>query len=219
MLRFYITLVSSLLISSNALQAQPLKIDSLETSLRAAPNNIEIKYELALRYHALVQKQENSEALKRAERLLTEILETKPDHVAALVYYGSLLTLKGRDALLPWNKLKYVERGCDKMDKAVQIDPQNINTRIVRAMNNINLPDFFNRLPYCLEDFDFIKASPEFSHLNPATQQRIYYYSGQALEKDGQVAKAIDCYKKAIGVSEDKTVATEAALALKELTE
>jgi len=219
MIRLFITFVSSLFIFWAPLQAQQSKIDSLEAALQRTPENIDLRYELALHCHAIVQKEKDNDVWERAEKLFQEILAVKPEHVAALVYYGSLLTIKGRDALLPWNKLRYVEQGCDKMDKAVQIAPDNINIRIVRALNNIHLPDFFNRLPYCLEDFENIRKRPEFNHLDPASRQQILYYSGQAFEKDDQAVKAIESYKKAISINGHNPLAVQARQALKELTE
>jgi hypothetical protein len=69
------------------------------------------------------------------------------------VYLGSAITLKGKAAWLPWNKLKLVEQGLDHIDQAlaalrpehdrllVQGVPLSLMTRLVAAATFVALPD------------------------------------------------------------------------------
>ena len=196
------TLFISLILLS-ALFAQRSKIDSLENVVQSDATNIDAMFQLAKIYHDMVVDQENDDAVERAEELFKSILQKKGDHAEALVYYGSLLTIKGRDAFLPWKKLSYVEVGCDEMDKAVQLAPQNISLRITRAMNNINLPDFFNRQTYYLEDFEFIRNHPAFVSFPTGLQQKILFNSAKAFEKNEQLQKSLEMYQKVNALNEN----------------
>ena len=83
------------------------------------------------------------EALARAE-------PAQPLHAA---YLGSAISLKAREAWMPWNKMKYSERGLDHIDQALAaLKPEHerqlmrgiavgLETRFVAASTFINLPD------------------------------------------------------------------------------
>lgn len=211
-------ILTVLFIFTVALTAQTATIDSLENELKTNPA-IDIKYQLARAYHDAVRVNENDDYTERAELLFEEILKEKRDHAEAMTMYGSLKTIMGRDAFLPWNKMKYVEQGCDKMDKAVQLAPDNLNIRITRALNNINLPSFFNRITYCLEDFEFIQKHPAFSHFNPGIKLQIFYYSAKAFETNEQVQEAKEMYAKAVALNLNNKLSQEASASLSDLSE
>lgn len=200
---FYFLMIASLL-------AQKSTIDSLENLVKKEPTNVQAKLELAVIYHDIVRKKENDDATDRAEQLFNEILEINQEHTAAMIYYGSLLTLKGRDAFFPWEKMSYVEDGCDLMDKAVKLEPENVALRIRRAMNNVNLPDMFEREQFYLEDFEFIKNHPAFSNFNPGLKQQILFNSAKAFDKNGQSDKSRELYKQVIEIDKDSQLAVQA---------
>ncbi len=211
-------IITVLFIFATVLTAQITTIDSLEFELKKRPS-IDVKYQLASAYHKAISMEENDDFSERAEKLFEEILKEKRDHVEALVTYGSLKTLMGRDALLPWNKMKYVEQGCDKMDKAVQIAPTNLRIRITRALNNINLPSFFNRITYYLEDFEFIRNHQDFNQSAPGFKLQIFYYSAKAFENNDQILEAKDMYTKAVALNMTNKLAQRAAVSLSDLSE
>jgi tetratricopeptide (TPR) repeat protein len=207
-----VLLVSLLLLGT--LFAQQSKLDSLENVVKNDSQNIDAMFNLATIYYNMVSKQENDDATERAEELLKAILQKKNDHTEAMVYYGSLLTLKGRDAFLPWSKLSYVEEGCELMDKAVRLDPKNIRLRIRRAMNNVNLPSPFNRQAYYLEDFEFIRNHPAFLTFNADFQQQILFYSAIAYEKNNEPKKSREMYQQVIDLNKNSELAKRASEAV-----
>ena len=83
------------------------------------------------------------EALARAE----------PQQPVYAAYLGSAMGLRARDALMPWNKLKYSEQGLDHVDRAlsslkpehdrllVRGVPVSLETRLVAANMFTSLPD------------------------------------------------------------------------------
>ena len=183
--------------------------DSLETVIKLDQTNIEAKYQLAMIYHDQIRSNKGDES-DRAEKLFLEILKEKRDHVKARVYYGSLLTLRGRDAWLPWKKLSYVEEGCDEMDKAVKIAPKNITVRLVRGMNNIHLPGFFNRITYCLEDFKFLRTNPAFESFNTSTKQQVLYFNAKAFMDNDETEKAVELYEQVVALYPDSKMGKKA---------
>jgi hypothetical protein len=68
-------------------------------------------------------------------------------------YLGSALTLKGKAAWMPWNKMKFTDQGLDSIDQAlaalrpehdrllVQGTPASLVTRMVAAATFVALPD------------------------------------------------------------------------------
>lgn len=214
MKQFTLTLLFTFLIV-----AQTTQIDSLESVLSSGKGTTETKYTLALLYHDEVAKEENGDYTDRAEELFKEVLTEDKTNAMALAYYGSLMTLMGRDAFLPWNKMKYVEQGCDKMDKAITIQPDNITIRMTRAMNNVNLPDFFNRIGYILEDFKYLRENQAFSSFDTSMQTEIFFYSGVTYEKNDEVLKAKEMYKKAVETGSKTQLVARAQEALSDLSE
>lgn len=82
---------------------------------------------------------------------------SQPGNPVFLAYQGAGITLKGRDALMPWDKMKYAEKGADMVEKAVSLlapehdtmllngSPASIETRLVAANTLLALPEFMNR--------------------------------------------------------------------------
>lgn len=68
-------------------------------------------------------------------------------------YLGSALALRGRDAWMPWNKIRYTEEGLDRIEQAlaalrpvhdsqlVRGVPVALETKLVAGMTYIKLPD------------------------------------------------------------------------------
>lgn len=159
--------------------------------------------------------------INKAEAHFRKILEVDDNHALAYVYLGSLTTIKGKYAYAPWKKLDYVEEGCDLMDKAVALAPQNVRVRMVRAFNNLELPDFFNRIGYAIEDLAFLRNERIWPHLDKSLQAKILYSSGFALQKSGNREKAKEMYKKtlALNISKEHPFKQKAKAKLKNLSQ
>lgn len=110
------------------------------------------------------------EALARAE----------PAQPLYAAYLGSAISLKAREAWMPWNKMKYAEQGLDHIDHALEAlkpdhdrqlmrgVPVGVETRFVAANTFIKLPDgFFHRRAAGLKLLDEVQRHPAF----PATPE------------------------------------------------
>ncbi|MFZ5519168.1 MAG: hypothetical protein ACOY90_21235 [Candidatus Zhuqueibacterota bacterium] len=63
----------------------------------------------------------------------------------SLTYIGALTALKGKHALLPQNKLKWVKNGLALMDRGVAMNPDDIESLFIHGSTCFFLPFFFNR--------------------------------------------------------------------------
>ena len=93
------------ILSSTNLFAQ---IPQWEQQLKSDPTNTELLLKLGNAYHDVAGENEDKEAVKKAEQYLSKLLAIEPGNALAIVYYGSVLTMKAREAFLPWEKMKYI---------------------------------------------------------------------------------------------------------------
>lgn len=68
-------------------------------------------------------------------------------------YIGALYSLKGKYALWPREKLRWVDRGLKMMDEGILQSPNNIEARFIRGTTCFYLPFFFKRQETAHADF------------------------------------------------------------------
>lgn len=129
----------------------------LEDSLKLAPENTRIMLALGTCYHHLAG-QGNKDMVGKAGDVLEQLIELEPTNASAHCWYGSVLTMKARDAFLPIMKVKHVNDGVKEMDKAVELDSMNVEVRLIRARNGLALPTMFHRAEIAVQDFEFVVA-------------------------------------------------------------
>ncbi|MBN2395184.1 MAG: hypothetical protein JXC36_01835 [Candidatus Atribacteria bacterium] len=140
---FIPTIFLLVFLSSTNLSAQ---IPQWEKQLKSDPTNIELLLKLGKAYHDVAGEKEDKEAVKKAEKYLSKLLAIEPGNAPAMVYYGSVLTMKARETFFPWDKMKYMKKGFAEMDSAVAIDPDAPEVRLIRAINATSVPKMFHRL-------------------------------------------------------------------------
>lgn len=190
------------------------KIDSLKTIIKNEPNNIQAKIALGVYYHDLGVAGD-SKAVERGIELLEQALAGDPNNAYALGYYGSILSLKARDASMPWTKVKYAKQGFEQLDKSIEMNPDDLDVRLIRAMNSYQVPKFMKRLTLSIEDFNFIIKHKTFESWTPDHRAFVYLHFGKALEKDDQPEKAKDFFELAIKEAPGSKSAQDAKKALK----
>ena len=97
--------------------------------------------------------QEQDGALDQALRQFEALSEQHPENPVYRAYLGACMTLLGRDAWMPWNKMRYTEHGLDKLDQALKtLDERHDNrslagtslrlqTMLIAATTFLNLPE------------------------------------------------------------------------------
>jgi len=157
---------------------------------------------LVVLYHNLAVYKKELKITKRAIEKIEEIYNKNKTSLIT-TYYGSALTLIGRDSKNPVVKIQYVKKGLKYIDKAIEKNPDNLFIRMVRANNNLELPSFFKRLKYAIEDFEWIRKNFEKGKikLKPQTMAEVYYKLGDAYKRTGKVEKAVKMWQKAKKIS------------------
>jgi len=211
-----VILIIKICLANNVVMPQT---EEWEKQLKQDPENKNILLNLGRYYHDIGGNQDDKEAVNKAEEHLLQLIHIDSSQGLALVYYGSVLTMKARYAFSPWNKLKYVKKGIYWMDKAVFLEPDNPEVRLIRGINFISLPAMFNCFSVGLEDFKYIDQLLRIQSLNLTESFWLpYYYNfGLALLKKGEYAKARGKLLKTVAVNPDSDYAAYARRDLKKI--
>jgi len=216
MTRRWILLLAVLLSAAQVGAQQSLA--ELKKAAEKHPNDAAAVVKLARAYHDQAVAGDKS-AVKKAIETAERALELDPGNALALAIRGSATTLRGRDAWLPWKKLDYVEEGCDDLDKAVEMAPNNVDVRLFRAVNSLNLPGFFKRLHYAVKDLKHIRSLPYFDRLPADLRATVFYYSGIAYQKSGQVERGSQMLQQAVKAAPESEYGKRAAAELARIEE
>jgi tetratricopeptide (TPR) repeat protein len=177
------------------------QVEDLETRLKKDPDNKALLLEIGRHCHNQAFQQDDVRAVEAGDRHLTRLLAIDPDNAVGMVYLGSIKTLKAQFCQdRPGEALEFLQEGFTLMDKAVQAAPALPEVRFIRAVNSVNIPEVFGRLPVALEDF---QALDELIKNNPSSLDRgmlccSYYFYGLALLKIGDTAEAAKAFRRAI---------------------
>lgn len=197
----------------------PAQIPQWENQLKSDPTNTELLLQLGKAYHDLAGENEDKAAAKKAEKYLLKLLAIEPGNAPAIVYYGSVLTMKAREAFFPWDKMKYMKKGFAKMDSAVALDPGEPEVRLIRAINSTSVPKMFHRLNMALSDFNYIEGLEQ-EKLDEMTNKfwlPYYFYFGLALEKDEQLEPAREKFAQVIELDSTADLANKARQQLEKI--
>lgn len=153
----------------------------------------------------------------------------QPEHPLYAAYEGAALSLKGRDALMPWDKMKFAEKGANMIEKALQMlgpehdealfhgSPESIEVRLVAANTLLALPDFMNRRAAGKRAVDAALASPAFAQAAAPVKAGVYAAAARAAGAEKRQADEIAWLRKAVAAAPGSHEATRAAARLKEL--
>ena len=130
------------------------------------------------------------------------LVEQDQDDPFALVMLGSSRTLMGRDALMPWSKLKHTETGLEDMALAQRLLDDTHDREYFRGMSVAHhvkttaaivysqVPDFFGRHEDGFYLFDDVLNDPSFHQLPGAAKTYVYYYGIVAANQIGKNTEA-----------------------------
>lgn len=215
---FAVMLVWEIWLGNVSVMAQA---DEWESRLEKYPENKTLLLNLGKYYHDIGGSQQDKKAVNKAEKYLSHFLTIDSKHGLALVYYGSVLTMKARDAFFPWDKMKYVKKGISRMDKAIFFEPDNPEVRLIRGINSTSMPAMFNRLSLALEDFNQIEKLLQEKPLSRTENFWLpYYYNyGLALCMEEKYEKAREKFLKTVEIDPDSDYASYARRDLKKIEE
>ena len=175
------------------------KVRELEQQLRSNPRDTSVLMELGHLYHDLGAAGDGG-AVEKGVRTFDQLLAIDSANAVAVAYRGALVTMQGRDAWWPPNKLKYMKQGCAELDKAIDMDPGNIMVHLIRGINGLALPDYAGRLSTSLEDFIVVLRRPDFQEQTKELKAFTLYYGGVAHKRADDYDRARELFKRAIAV-------------------
>jgi len=191
-------------------------LSELQAQVASSPHDVKALLNLGIAYHNQGSAGDK-DAVDKGFSCLDTVLALDPTNAVALVYRGSLWTMRGRDAWWPFTRMSDVDKGIDEMDKAVDLEPDNVSVRLTRGINSVHLPSMFKRLGTALKDFSYLLKSPSFPHFDARLKSTIYYWAGCAYKQDGQKDRAKMYLQKAVEAAPESETAKNAQNELKDL--
>ena len=141
----------------------------------------------------------DEEAVNKAYKLLNEIRTKVPQNNLVNAYYGSVITLIGRDAVDPMKRFEKTLKGLKILDRAVDKEPENIQIRTLRANVCSKLPEiYFHRTTTAIEDYNYLLTCYEKDStiLPAASYYQFLYELGVAYQNIEQKDNAEACWEK-----------------------
>lgn len=170
----------------------------------------------------------DSGATDKAIAAFQAIAAAHPGHPVFMAYEGSATTIKGRDALLPWDKMKYVEKGANAIEKALaQLTPVHDETlingtpesqlvRLVAVETLLQLPEFFNRKAGAKRALEKGLSAPLFAQSSTTVKAGFLSAAARLANDEKRQADEIAFLKQVVALPQAPQAA-KAAARLKEL--
>ena len=136
-----------------------------------------------------------------SEKRLFELLEKEPHNQLLRAYTGSLLTIKSGKSLPGPAALRIFNEGVRMMNQAVENAPTDVNVRLIRAINHLELPAFFNKKKQSRDDFNWLLSeikSAKNELVPDITASVIYYYAGLSEYHYGDKKNASNIWREGL---------------------
>jgi hypothetical protein len=151
----------------------------LQAAIAADPKNIDLRYQLGALLCDMGSSGNETDA-DAALDLFAKLNKEAPKDAEVLAFYGNACIIHAKYAFILL-KLHWTSVGFAHLDAAVAAAPDDLNVRIVRALNSAQVPDYLHRDKIAREDFDWVTARlqthPE--EFSPALRRAFYYFAGK----------------------------------------
>lgn len=166
------------------------------------------------------------DAVQRFEQLIATDSPLSPLFAA---YLGAAQTLQGRDAWMPWTKMRATERGLNTLEKALrQLEPRHdrelargtpvaIEVRLVAATTFIAVPAMFNRYDQGKQALRDAFASPAYAAAPAEVKARLHQQAALAAGRDKNPGEEAAHLKQALDAAPAGAIAEAARRRLQEL--
>jgi tetratricopeptide (TPR) repeat protein len=116
----------------------------------------------------------DKKAVIKANEMLLKLREAEPDNALIEAYYGSTLVLLGRDAVKILERADKAEEGLDALNRAVSLDSNHKEIRLLRGNICLRLPEsFFHCSETAIEDFTFLLDRYKKENSSYLTQKQV----------------------------------------------
>ena len=159
--------------------------------------------------------QGDSGAATTAKRDFRALKAEAPNNPVVMAYNGSLALLEAARTWAFWNKQSLSQKGLAEMDKAVAMDPDNLEARFIRGASCWHLPFFFHRKQQAEQDLTFVAMratqAVKDGKLPPQLGAAALDYYGKILENRSQHAQAQQAFREAMRVDPESPGGRDAA--------
>jgi hypothetical protein len=167
-------------------------------------------------YFGLAVKGDKS-AVEPALDIYISLMQLEPAQALHVCRFGSLSTMKGRDASLPLARMWYVQKGLESMGKAVALAPDDLGIRLTRANTCNALPAQLKQAETAVQDCEhvgrlMVQAPGRFPQ-ELVFQTRLLLAS--SLKKAGREVEARNTLEKLISEAQGTPFAAQAKELLK----
>ncbi|MGE4182063.1 MAG: hypothetical protein AB7J34_19745, partial [Limisphaerales bacterium] len=180
--------------------------------------NVAVLYELGDVCHS-AGVDGDKEAVLRGESYLRQLLAIAPTNAPGMALLGSVYTLKGRDAFWPTTQVRLVREGNGYMDRAVDLAPRDVRTRVTRAFNNAHMPDFLGRSDVVIADLQWLwgKVQTEPDSMTLSERQEVALHWGRRLKRQSKSEEARAIWETAVGFGPSTPMARKITAELEKL--
>jgi hypothetical protein len=159
----------------------------LQTAVAADPKNRDLRIHLGAVLCDLGTDGDGDEASADAAlALFKNFYSEAPNDAEVRAFYGSACTIHAKFVFLLF-KPTWANRGFDHLDAAVLADPDNVNVRLIRALNSASVPSFLGRDKVAREDFAWLLKRREThpQEFSATVLRALYFYAGRyALQRE-----------------------------------
>ena len=126
----------------------------------------------------------DGDAADRAQAEFASLERAHPRDATVMAYEGSLQLLDAARTWAVWNKHKLATEGLAKLDRAVEIAPEDLEVRFIHAETTWHLPFFYHRKEQAEQDFAFIAPRAELAAVRGTLAPQI---AAAALDNYGHI--------------------------------
>lgn len=153
----------------------------------------------------------------------------QPANPVFLAYQGAGIAMRARDATLPWDKMKYAEKGANMVQKAVTLlapehdslmvdgTPASIVTRMVAANTLLALPDFMHRRPDGKRALQAALDSPMLAQASAPMRASVFTTAARIAAEEKRSADEIGFLRQVLATQANSPQVAKAVARLKEL--
>lgn len=139
----------------------------------------------------------DGQATDRAERAFGSLERDHPHDAKVMAYSGSLDLIEAARTWAVWNKHRLATEGLSKLDRSLQLAPDDLEVRFIHGETSEHLPFFYHRKADAERDFAFIAPRAEIAVRAGSLQPEL-------------AAAALDSYGRILADRNDLTAARNA---------
>jgi len=147
------------------------------------------------------------------------VLSQQPNNLLAQVLLGGCYALKGQGTKFVFYNLQWGIKGLNLIDKAVEIEPDNFQVRLERAINSLHLNSFFNRDQLAGKDLMILLDRADFSEIPKRLRQLTWLYAGLYFKQESRLDTSMQLWHKIVELDSESDIAGKAQKILRKYKE